>query len=77
MREQDKNTPQPGPVRISLKPGTPAIFLLAAAVERKIRAGAGRVSVKYFLWPDFRTLPAHIHTGGRATAPDFARRRRI
>jgi hypothetical protein len=77
MRERNKNIPQSEPVRISLKPGTSAIFLLAAAVERKIRAGAGRISMKHFLWPDFRTLPAQIHTGGQAMAPVFARRRRI
>jgi hypothetical protein len=77
MRERDKNIPQPGrvqpgTVRISLNPGTSAILLLAAAVERKIRAGAGRISMKHFLWPDLRTLPAQVHPSGRAMARVFA-----
>jgi hypothetical protein len=80
MREQDKDIPQTVRVRIALSPGTSAILLLAAAVDRKIRAGAGRISVKHFLWPDLRTdlrtLPALVHPSGRAMAPIFARGRR-
>jgi hypothetical protein len=77
MRGQDENTPRTAAVRISLNPGTSPILLLAAAVERKIRAGAGLISMKHFLWPEFGTLPVELHPGGRPVAPDLGRGRRI
>ena len=73
MKERDDNAPQTGSFSISLKPGTSAIHLLAAAVEKRIRAGAGRISVKHFLWPDYRMLPALAHPAGKGFAG--ARRR--
>jgi hypothetical protein len=60
-----------------LNPGASPILLLAAAVERKIRAGAGLISTKYFVWPEFGTLDAELHPGGRGVAPVFGRDRRI
>jgi hypothetical protein len=67
-------SPKPGAIRIALKPGTPAIVLLATAVEKRIRAGAGRISIKHFVWPDFRMLPALVHPSGKGVS---AARRRI
>jgi len=77
MTERDHNIPRTAAVRISINPGTSPILLLAAAAERKIREGAGLISIKYFLWPEFGTLPAQLHPGGRAVAPNLSRGRRI
>lgn len=39
--------------------------LIAAAVQKKVRAGAGLISVKPFIWPDHRRLPAFVHLDGK------------
>ena len=73
MKDQNDKTPGAGKVHIALKPGTSSIQLLAAARERRVRAGGGLISVKHFLWPEYRMLPALVHPGGKSLAA--ARRR--
>jgi hypothetical protein len=73
MKERNDDFPGTGIVRISLKPGTSAIQLLAMAMEKSIRTGAGLISVKHFFWRDYLMLPALVHPSGKALAP--ARRR--
>ncbi|HVP91610.1 MAG TPA: hypothetical protein VMS75_10400 [Terriglobales bacterium] len=63
----------PAAVRLGLRPGVPAIQLLAAAVEKSIRAGAGLISSRHFVWPDFRMMPALVHPSGKAVTPGPAR----
>jgi hypothetical protein len=36
------------PVHVALKPGAPVVYQMSAAVDKKIRAGARRISVKHF-----------------------------
>jgi hypothetical protein len=73
MTDWNDKLPGTGNLRISLKPGTSAIQLLAASLDKRVRAGDGRISVKLFLWPDYRMMPALVHPGGKALP--FARRR--
>ena len=68
-------TPGRPEVRLGLRPGVSAIQLLAAAMEKSVRAGAGLISSKHFLWPDFRMMPALVHPSGKALTPLQARGR--
>ncbi|MGZ7046375.1 MAG: hypothetical protein ACXVJK_08625 [Candidatus Aminicenantales bacterium] len=56
---------RPNAVRVSLTPGTSVLGLIAAGIEKRVRAGAGLISVSQFLWPDNQRLPALAHTGGK------------
>jgi len=73
MKDKNDKVPGSGNLRLSVNPGTSSIQLLAAAGEKRIRAGGGLISVKHFLWPDHRLLPALAHPAGKAVAA--ARRR--
>ncbi len=74
-RAKETKTPRPGTagrpsaVRLGLRPGLAVNQLLAAAVEKSVRAGAGLISSKHFLWPDFRMMPALVHPEGKALLP--------
>ncbi len=39
---------RPMQIRLSLNPGAPVIHQMSAAVDKKLRAGAHRISVKHF-----------------------------
>jgi hypothetical protein len=54
---------------MALGPGVSAIQLLAAAVERRIRAGAGLISLEHFPRPDYRMMAALVHPGRLRQAP--------
>lgn len=71
MKDQghEKKARKPGTVRISVTPGASSIKLLAAAVEKSVRAGAGLISSRDFLWPDYRLTPALVHPSGKGLAP--------
>jgi hypothetical protein len=58
-----------------MKPGRSAIQLVATAIENKVRSGASRVSMKYFVWPDYRVIPALVHPGGKGYGPQILRSR--
>jgi hypothetical protein len=73
MKDQNDKTPGTGDLRVALNPGSSAVHLMAAAMEKRARAGGGRISLKHFLWPDYRMLPALAHPAGKALAA--ARRR--
>lgn len=64
----EKRAPRLGTVPISVTPGTSSIKLLAAAVEKSVRAGAGLISSRDFLWPDYRLTPALVHPSGDGLA---------
>ncbi len=66
---------RPAAVRLGLRPGVPAFQLLAAAMEKSVRAGAGLISSRHFVWPDFRMMPALVHPAGKALTPLQARGR--
>ena len=73
MKDQNDKARGTGNLRLSVNPGTSSIQLLAAAGDKRIRAGGGLISVKHFLWPDYRMLPALAHPSGKSLA--HARRR--
>jgi len=73
MRNVNDKMPGAGHLRLALIPGDSAVQLVAAALEKRVRAGGGRISVKHFLWPDYRMLPALVHPSGKALP--LARRR--
>lgn len=60
---------RPAAVRLGLRPGVPAFQLLAAAMKKSVRAGAGLISSRHFIWPDFRMMPALVHPEGKALLP--------
>jgi hypothetical protein len=66
---RENRAPRAGTVRISVTPGASSIKLLAAAVEKSVRAGAGLISSRDFLWPDYRLTPALVHPSGKGLAP--------
>lgn len=74
-KERENRAPKPGTVRISVTPGASSIKLLAAAVEKSVRAGAGLISSRDFLWPDYWLMPALVHPSGKglATVPGRGR----
>ncbi len=73
MRNVNDKLPGTGHLRLALNPGASSVQLLAAALEKRARAGGGLISVKHFLWPDYRMLHALVHPAGKALP--FARRR--
>ena len=72
---REKKAPKQGTVRVSVTPGASSIKLLAAAVEKRVRAGAGLISSRHFLWPDYRLTPALAHPRGKSLAPALMRGR--
>ncbi|MGA2531639.1 MAG: hypothetical protein ABSG19_01240 [Candidatus Aminicenantales bacterium] len=68
MRNGRHRASRPNAVRVSLTPGTSVLGLMAAAVEKKVRAGAGLISSRDFLWPDYRLTPALVHPSGDGSA---------
>jgi hypothetical protein len=65
MRNEKRRARRPIAVLVSLTPGTSVLGLMAAAIEKKVRAGAGLISVSQFLWPDHQSLPAFVHPAGK------------
>jgi len=68
VEEREKRAPKRGTVRISMTPGDSSIKLLAAAMEKSVRGGAGLISSRHFLWPDYRMMPALVHPSGKGMA---------
>ena len=68
MKRLENRIPRLGMLQISVKPGLPAIQLMAAAITKKIRAGAGLMSLEHFPGPDRRLEPAFVHPAGRGLA---------
>ncbi len=68
MNTPKSRTPRMGMLKISVKPGLPAIQLMAAAITKKIRAGAGLISLEHFPGADGRMAPALVHPAGRGMA---------
>ncbi len=68
MNSPKSRTPRMGMLKISVKPGLPAIQLMATAITKKIRAGAGRISLEHFPSADGRLAPALVHRAGRSQA---------
>jgi hypothetical protein len=63
--------------RVSLTPGRSAFCSIAAAVERKVRAGAGLISVSQFIWPDLQRLSAIFHPAGKSCSRLFLHRQAL
>ncbi len=75
MKRLNSCTPRLGMLQISVKPGLPAIQLMAAAITRSIGRGAGLISMKHFPWPDLQMLPGLVHPRGKSLAHAYGRRR--
>jgi len=71
MREKERahKARRGGTRRIKVAPGASVIKLLAAAVEKNVRAGAGLISVNGFPRRDFRMMPVLVPPRGRGLAP--------
>ena len=68
MKDRYDTVPETGHLRLAVNPGLSSVQVLAAALEKRVRAGGGRISMKHFLWPDYRMLPALFHPSGKALA---------
>ncbi len=71
MKENEigNKAPRREVVRISLAPGASWIKLLAAAVEKSIRSGAGLVSLEHFPRADYRLTPVLVQSSGKFFTP--------
>ena len=63
-------------LRLAVRPGASANHQLAAAISRRSRACAGRMSVAGFFFPYFPGFPVFAYPGRKPLAPVFVRPRR-
>jgi len=63
-------------LRFDVRPGASAISQLAAALTRRSRSSAGRISVTGFCFPYLPDFLVFAYPGRKPLAPVYSRRRR-
>jgi hypothetical protein len=75
MRNREHDASKIKTLQLAVRPGASAINQLAAAMSRRNRASAGRISVASFFFPYFPAFPVFAYPGRKPLAPVYVRPR--
>jgi hypothetical protein len=75
MRDRTHDASKIKTLRLALRPGASSINQLAAAMARRSRACAGRISVASFFFPYVPGFPVFAYPGRKSLAPAYVRPR--